>query len=241
MRAGVASATTIVAKPACQVLSTPESQISVVARGSGPANVGTAASGSRQRCNLLALCNTRTLYLRNVPDDVVERLERLAARENISVNAVAVRELAEASRRVQNPALLGDLPDLDVGGATVVDDVEVGACRAVIVIDASAAVMALLNDGPARRMIAADYLHAPHLVDCEVANVLRRRVRARQIHVDDGWRALDTWRRLAVSRYPVCGLLDRVWAPRNNLSAYDAAHVAPAQTLQSRSSPPMGG
>jgi hypothetical protein len=56
----------------------------------------------------------RTLYLRNVPDEVLERLERLAKREQTSVSAVAVRELAEASRRVDNPALLGVLPDLDI-------------------------------------------------------------------------------------------------------------------------------
>jgi hypothetical protein len=56
----------------------------------------------------------RTLYLRNVPDDVVERLERLAAGEGISVSAVAIRELAEVSRRADNPALLGALPDMGI-------------------------------------------------------------------------------------------------------------------------------
>lgn len=66
----------------------------------------------------------KTLYLRNVPDDVVERLERLAARDNTSVSAVAVRELAEASRRADNPALLGALPNLDVDPAALVADVE---------------------------------------------------------------------------------------------------------------------
>lgn len=68
----------------------------------------------------------RTLYLRNVPDDVVERLERLAARDATSVGAVAVRELAEVSRRADNPALLGSLADLGVDVATIVDDVEAG-------------------------------------------------------------------------------------------------------------------
>lgn len=68
----------------------------------------------------------RTLYLRNVPDDVVERLERLAARDGTSVGAVAVRELAEASRRVDNPQLLGSLPDLGVDVATVLDHVDAG-------------------------------------------------------------------------------------------------------------------
>jgi hypothetical protein len=66
----------------------------------------------------------RTLYLRNVPDNVVERLQRLAANEGISVNAVAVRELAEVSRRADNPALLGALPDLAVDVEAIVSDVE---------------------------------------------------------------------------------------------------------------------
>ncbi len=67
----------------------------------------------------------RTLYLRNVPDDVVERLERLAARDATSVGAVAVRELAEVSRRADNPALLGTLPDLGVAPEEVVAGLDV--------------------------------------------------------------------------------------------------------------------
>jgi len=74
--------------------------------------------------NMLALCDMRTLYLRNVPDVVVERLERLAARDATSVGAVAVRELAEVSRRADHPALLGSLPDLDVDVATIVSDTD---------------------------------------------------------------------------------------------------------------------
>lgn len=68
----------------------------------------------------------RTIYLRNVPDDVVERLERLAARERMSVAAVAVRELEEVSRRVDNPMLLGDLPDLGIDPVSLVADVDAG-------------------------------------------------------------------------------------------------------------------
>ncbi|MGY1719046.1 FitA-like ribbon-helix-helix domain-containing protein [Blastococcus sp. SYSU DS0552] len=68
----------------------------------------------------------KTLYLRNVPDDVVERLERLAARSGLSVSALAIRELAEASRRADNPSLLGELPDLDVDPATIVEGVQSG-------------------------------------------------------------------------------------------------------------------
>jgi hypothetical protein len=68
----------------------------------------------------------KTIYLRNVPDEVVERLERLAARERMSVAALAVRELEEVSRRVDNPALLGALPDLDIDPVTVVADLDAG-------------------------------------------------------------------------------------------------------------------
>ncbi len=65
-----------------------------------------------------------TLYLRNVPDDVGERLAALAAREGLSVSAFAVRELAEAARRADNRALLSDLPDLGISAATIVADLE---------------------------------------------------------------------------------------------------------------------
>jgi hypothetical protein len=65
----------------------------------------------------------RTLYLRNVPDEVVARLERLAALEQTSVNAVAVRELAAVTRRADNPALLAGLPDLDIDVAAIVEAV----------------------------------------------------------------------------------------------------------------------
>lgn len=66
----------------------------------------------------------RTLYLRNVPDDVMERLERLAAQENMSVSALAVRELGAATRRVDNPALLGALPDLRIDPAVIRTDLD---------------------------------------------------------------------------------------------------------------------
>ncbi len=75
---------------------------------------------------MLAFCDMKTLYLRNVPDAVGERLERLAAREGLSVSAFATRELAIIARRDDNPALLADLPDLAVEMAAIVGDVEAG-------------------------------------------------------------------------------------------------------------------
>ncbi|WP_022928851.1 hypothetical protein [Patulibacter americanus] len=68
----------------------------------------------------------RTLHLRNVPDDVAERLERLAARDAMSVSAFAVRALGEVSRSADNPALLGGLPDLRVDTTDLVADVASG-------------------------------------------------------------------------------------------------------------------
>lgn len=66
----------------------------------------------------------RTLYLRNVPEEVIRRLRTLADRDGTSVGAVAVRELSEVSRRADNPALVGALPDLDVEVPSIVEGVE---------------------------------------------------------------------------------------------------------------------
>ena len=71
----------------------------------------------------------RTLYLRNVPDEVVERLELLAAVDATSVSAIAVRELTDVSRRAGNPALLGSLPDLGVDPAEIVAGIEAERSR----------------------------------------------------------------------------------------------------------------
>lgn len=53
----------------------------------------------------------RSLKIRNVPDDLMERLEQLAHASNTSVEAVAIRELDLAVRRLDNAALLATLPD----------------------------------------------------------------------------------------------------------------------------------
>lgn len=68
----------------------------------------------------------KTLYLRNVPDEVGARLEVLAGRAGMSVSAFVVRELTELSRRADNPALLGDLPDLPVELEDVLADLGAG-------------------------------------------------------------------------------------------------------------------
>ena len=101
----------------------------------------------------------------------------------------------------------------------------------MIVLDASAAVSALVNAGEARAALADDSVHVPHLIDSEIAHAMRRQVLNRSVSPDDGWSALDTWRRLGVVRHPVAGLLDRVWQLRENVSAYDASYLALAEAL----------
>lgn len=73
---------------------------------------------------LLAYCNMKTLYLRNVPEDVVRRLQQLADRDGTSLGAVAVRELSDVSRRADNPSLMAQLADLDVDVSKIVESVE---------------------------------------------------------------------------------------------------------------------
>lgn len=101
----------------------------------------------------------------------------------------------------------------------------------MIVVDASAALSGLLNAGAARQSLALEQIHVPHLVDSEVASGLRRRVATKELDAASGWTALDTWRRLGMTRYPIFALLERVWELHDNLSAYDAAYVALAEHL----------
>ena len=68
----------------------------------------------------------RTLYLRNVPDEVGERLERLAARENMSLSAFATRELTQLSKRADNASLLDERPSLEVSLDDILDALDEG-------------------------------------------------------------------------------------------------------------------
>ena len=105
-----------------------------------------------------------------------------------------------------------------------------------MVLDASAAVELLLNTAPGRRLRArladeAEIIHAPHLIDLEIAQVLRQYVLSGALHERSGTAALRRWRDFDVERYPHEPLLDRVWQLRANVSAYDAVYVALAEAL----------
>lgn len=101
----------------------------------------------------------------------------------------------------------------------------------MIVIDASAAVLGLLNDGDARATLREASMVCPHLADPEVALALRAQVLRGGVTVVDAGRALDAWGRLGIERVGVKGLLGRIWELRDNVSAYDATYVAVAEAL----------
>ena len=71
----------------------------------------------------------------------------------------------------------------------------------------------------------------PHLIDLEVAQVLRRYVLQGALSVERGSLALAHWRSLDVDRYPHEPFLARMWELRSNVSAYDAVYVALAEAL----------
>jgi len=101
----------------------------------------------------------------------------------------------------------------------------------VIVIDASAAVLGLLNDGEARATLAAEAIACPHLADSEIVQALRSLVLRGELEASAAHRAIDVWARLGLERVEVSGLLGRIWDLRENLSAYDATYVAAAEGL----------
>ncbi len=84
----------------------------------------------------------------------------------------------------------------------------------------------------AEHVLAADEtLHAPHLVDLEIAQVLRRYVRVGEVDVARAETALLDLADLPMERHPHDMLLRRVWALRANVTAYDAAYIALAEAL----------
>jgi predicted nucleic acid-binding protein len=106
----------------------------------------------------------------------------------------------------------------------------------VIVLDTSAVIEILLQTAAGapvaeRLLTSGSSLHAPHLLDIEVAQVLRRFVARGQITEMRAGQALTALADLPIERYSHEVLLPRVWALRQNLTAYDAAYVTLAEIL----------
>ena len=106
----------------------------------------------------------------------------------------------------------------------------------MIVLDASAAVEWLLQTPPGLRIEQRIYsrresLHAPHLLDLEVAQVLRRLVRENTVSSQRAGAAVEDLIDLRITRYPHYLLLPRIWELRHSVSAYDAAYLALAERL----------
>lgn len=106
----------------------------------------------------------------------------------------------------------------------------------MIVIDASATLEFLLGTDAGERVgaritAAAETLHAPHLLDLEVANALRRWVRQGRVPATRAQAALADLRDMIVIRYPHDVFLTRIWELRSHASAYAAAYLVLGETL----------
>ena len=104
----------------------------------------------------------------------------------------------------------------------------------MIVVDASAITEFLLQTPLGQRVESrlfrdAEALHAPHLIDVEVLQALRRLARSGDVRPERAQEAFDDLGMLAVRRHPHLDLLSRVWELRENLTAYDAVYVALAE------------
>ena len=106
----------------------------------------------------------------------------------------------------------------------------------MIVVDASALLEVLLRtplgvEVEARLLGTSEMLHAPHLLDAEIAQVIRRFTLSGEIDEERGRVALEDFMALPIHKHPHDFLLPRVWTMRNNFSAYDAMYVALAEVL----------
>jgi predicted nucleic acid-binding protein len=106
----------------------------------------------------------------------------------------------------------------------------------VIVADASAVLEFLLQTPLGARVEArlfrdGDELHAPHLIDVEVTQALRRLVRSGEVSPDRAAEAIADLVDIDLHRHAHLDLLTRAWKLRDNITAYDAVYVALAEAL----------
>jgi len=106
----------------------------------------------------------------------------------------------------------------------------------VIVIDASAALELVLATSDGRRVAdivarSGETLHAPHLIDLEVLQAVRRFARSGQLSDERAAQALADFADLRIQRYGYLALAGRIWELRHNATAYDAAYLALSEAL----------
>ena len=83
----------------------------------------------------------------------------------------------------------------------------------------------------ARLLSSRETLHAPHLIDLEVCQVLRRYWLNKDLTADRAAAAVEDFQSIRIIRYPHRIFLDRIWELRKNMTTYDAAYVAIAETI----------
>lgn len=83
-----------------------------------------------------------------------------------------------------------------------------------------------------RDLLREDEVFAPHLVDSELVSALRGLVRREEFSLDEAQTALDVWTALMIYRVSATPTLKRIWALRDNLTAYDATYIALAERLE---------
>jgi predicted nucleic acid-binding protein len=106
----------------------------------------------------------------------------------------------------------------------------------VIVIDASALADVLLGVESARRVEDRmfdddEMLAAPHLIDLEILQVLRRFAAQGDWYEQRARDALDDFKAIRIDRHAHDAFAERIWELRENVTAYDAAYIALAETL----------
>lgn len=107
----------------------------------------------------------------------------------------------------------------------------------MIVADASVVVELLLGSvSPAGNLLARHFeshevVCAPHLLDAEVAQALRRFVLRQEMSPAQARASLDDLVDLPIRRFPHTALLSRAFTLRDNVTVYDGLYLALSEVL----------
>ena len=105
----------------------------------------------------------------------------------------------------------------------------------MIVLDASAVIEVLMKSAIgivlSGRLHTTRLVHAPHLVDIEVTNALRRQCSLGNLAQVRAWQAVDDFRKMRILRHRHTTHLARIWELRDNFTSYDACYLALAEAL----------